>query len=235
VQLDRLPTPPYAIGERVKCLRATVANPPCAEAEQELAELRGTLERLEQRANRLKLQLAEEDKERLDDTRDELNDRLRRVTTHLIENLNYLDATAPEDGLPLHVFYDRDLRALDAALAHLAAEDAQMAIAALTDSKTGVHGAWCALDMSYLVYHRNTVGGRNPGRQDLFWGQDRTAELTDVWAELQSLQDKLERSATDLSAEGFALRAKREVVAAAYRDAMRKLTGVIDEAVHLMP
>jgi Iap family predicted aminopeptidase len=235
VRLDRLPTLPYAIGARVKSLRATIENPPRAEAQGELADLKHALQRLDQQAGRLNLSLAEGAEKRADDTRAKLNDRLRQATTHLIENLNYLDGTAPEDGLPLHTFYDRDLKALDAALAHLAQGDAPSAMAALTDSKAGVHGAWCGLDMSYLVYHRNSVGGRNPGRHDLFWGRDRTAELTDVWITLHNLQDKLARGTTDFGAEACALAEKREVVAAAYRDALRTLTRVIEKVVEMMP
>ena len=235
VRLDRQPILPYEFTERVRSLRRTIEKPLDGEAEEQLASLRRALDRLEEQADRLSLLPALWDGAEASKKRDGMNDRLRQATAHLIANINYLDGTAPDDGLPLHVFYDRDLRALDAALAHLAAGEAQQAIAALTDGKTGVHGAWCALDMSYPVYYRNTVGGRNPGRQDLFWGQDRTLMLTDVWAELHSLRDKLARGATDFGAEAYALRQKRGAVAEAYREAIVELAGVIEEAVAMLP
>ena len=199
-----------------------------------MADLRRALERLGQQAKRWSLRSAECGEAEADGKRDQTNDRLRQAAAYLIENINYLDSTAPEDALPLHVFYDRDLRALDAALAHLAVGEMQPAMAALIDGKTGVHGAWCALDMSYPVYYRNTVGGRNPGRRDLFWGQDRTAMLTDVWAELHSLQDKVSRDIADFGAEAHALRDKRETETEAYREAIIELTGVVDGAVAIL-
>jgi hypothetical protein len=137
--------------------------------------------------------------------------------------------------LPLHLFYDRDLRALDAALSHLATGDAQQATAALTDRETGLRGAWCALAMSYPVYHRHAAGGGNPDRRDLFWGEDRTAIITDIWAELHTLQDKLARGVTDFGPEEYALRARRESVATAYRSAIRQLARIVEEAAAILP
>ena len=234
VRFDRQRVLPCEFTERARSLRATIENPPDGEAGKELAGLRQALEHLEQQAKRSSLLLAKRAEVIAESERDAINDRLCQTTVHLIRNINYLDSTSPEDGLPLHVFYDRDLRALDAALAHLATGDSQQAIAALTDGKTGVHGAWCALNMSYPVYYRNTVGGRNPGRQDLFWGQDRTAMVTDLWAELHSLRDKLARGATNFGAETYALREKRKVVAAAYREAVAELSRVVEEAVAML-
>jgi hypothetical protein len=164
-----------------------------------------------------------------------VNDCLRRSANHLIANTNYLNASSPEDALPLHTFYDRDWRALDAALAYLEAGDAWQAIAALTNDETGIGGAWCALDMSYRVYHRHTVGGQSPGRQDLFWGRNRTAMQTDVWAELHSLEDKLGRGVTDFGAEIYALEEKRQAVADAYCRAVSGLAEAVDSATALLP
>ena len=135
----------------------------------------------------------------------------------------------------LHRFYDRDLLALDAALAHLAAGDAQAAIDALIDGKTGLHGTKYALEVSYPVYYRHTLGGRNPGRKDLFWGQGRTAKITDVWLDLHALRDKLARGITDFDAEVHSLLDKRETVAAAYRDAVKELATVLEDAAAMLP
>lgn len=234
VRLDRQPVLPYQFAERVRSLRATIKTPPDGAAEEELAALGRALDKLEQRTDKLNLMLAEVGEAELDQARDAINDRLRQAAAHLIENINYLSAESPEDAWPLDVFYDRDLRALDTALGHLAAGDAQKAITAITDYKTGLRGAWCALQMSYPVYYRHTVGGRNPGRQDLFWGQDRTAMLTDVWAELHALRDKLSRGVTDFGAEVYAIGEKRQAVAAAYRDAIKKLTSIIEEATDML-
>jgi hypothetical protein len=233
VRFDRQPILPYELTLRAQSLRATIENPTSETMDEELAALRQALDRLEQRSEALNLLLAPEDRTGL--AQDAINDRLRQAAGYLIAHLNYLDATAPEDALPLHVFYDRDLRALDAALSHLALGEAQQAMATLTDHETGLRGAWCALEMSYPVYHRHAIGGWNPGRQDLFWGEDRTATITDVWAELHTLQDKLARGVTDFGPEEYALRAKRESVTTVYRSAIRQLTRIVEEAAAMLP
>jgi Iap family predicted aminopeptidase len=237
VRLDQQPVLPYDISQRVRSLRATIENlPPYAASEDELDDLKRALATLEAGAGRLNAFLAQVIGEsNAVPAQDALNDRLRQVAAHLISSINYLDGSAPEDAAPLHTFYDRDLRALDAALDCLAARDAEAAIAALSAGKNGLHGAKCALDVSYPVYYRYTLGGRNPGRKDLFWGHGRTAMITDVWMELHTLRDKLSRGVTDFGAEVHALRDKRENVAAAYRDALRQLTGTIKEATAMLP
>jgi Iap family predicted aminopeptidase len=232
VRFDRQPILPYDFTQRVQTLRGTIETPPPGlddAVDAEVDGLRQALDELEAKAQRWNSPCDETE------AGESLQDLLCQVAAHLISNINYVDATAPEDALPLHVFYDRDLRALGAVLDHLAAGDAQAAIAALTDDKAGLHGARCALNMSYPVYYRNTLAGRNPGRNDLFWGQDRTSMITDVWGELHTLQDKLARGITDFGAETYALREKHETVAAAYRDALRQLTGVINEAAAMLP
>jgi hypothetical protein len=228
VRFDRQPILPYDFTQRVRSLRATVENPPVGVAEEELLSLRAELEKLEESAGR------SESLTKKVDSGDSFNDLVRRVAAHLISHINYLDATGPEDALPLHVFYGRDLRALDRALDRLASGDAQQAMAALTGRKIGLHGARFALNMSYPVYYRNAVAGHNPGRNDLFWGQDRTPVITDVWAELHTLQDKLTRGITDFGAETYTLQEKRDSVAAAYRDALGELTEVIKEAAAML-
>jgi hypothetical protein len=236
VRLDQQPFLPYDLTERVRSLRSTLEDGPGVKgavpgADEERAELERALHGLEARARRLApADGAEERAQRL-----AVNDGLRWAAGHLIRNTNYLNASSPEDAQPLHVFYERDWRALDAAVARLKAGDARGAVWALTDGDAGVYGAWCALDMSYPVYHRNTVGGRNPGRRDLFWGQNRTAMLTDVWVELHALEDKLARGVTDFGAEIFALEGKREAVANAYRGAVAALADVVQAAAALLP
>jgi hypothetical protein len=88
--------------------------------------------------------------------------------------------------------------------------------------------------MSYPVYHRHTIGGRNPGRHDLYWGEDRTAVLTDVWTELHALEDKLTRGVSDVGPEILALARKRRAMADAYREAVAMLTGVVETATDLL-
>jgi hypothetical protein len=232
VRLDRQAILPYEFTERVQSLRATIENPPDGEAVKALGELRGALDRLEQQAERLnllRLRVEEAGSEA-----EAVNDRLRQVAVQLVKQLNYLNAEDPEDALPLHVFYERDLLALDTALAHLAGGDAAQAMVALTDSETGLHGTEYALEVSYPVYYRRTVGAQNPGRQDLFWGEKRTAQLTDIWMELHSLQDKVARGVTDFGAEEHRLREKRQMVAAAYREAVMELGRVVEEAVGML-
>jgi hypothetical protein len=238
VRLDQQPFLPYAFTERVRRLRRTMekrtgVSGPVPGADEERAELDRALNRLEERARWLALWLGDGESDH--PQRAATNDGLRRAAGHLIGTTNYLNGSSPEDALPLHVFYDRDWRALDVAVTHLLAGDARQAIAALKNDETGLHGAWCALDMSYPVYHRNTVGGRSPGRHDLFWGRDRTAMLTDVWAELHSLQDKLGRGVTGFGAEISALEEKRQAVADAYRKAIAELADAIQTATALLP
>jgi hypothetical protein len=171
VRLDSQPFLPVDFSERVESLRQTLGRDRDAAvlvrgADGERAELDVALERLEERAGQVAQTL--EGVGQSDEKRMAANDGLRQAVGHLIRNTNYLDACSPEDALAQHVFYQRDWRALDAAVKELQAGDAKLAIEVLTDDETGVHGAWCALDMSYPVYHRNSVGGQNPGRQDLF-------------------------------------------------------------------
>jgi Iap family predicted aminopeptidase len=238
VGFDQQPFLPYDFTERARSLRSTLEE--CSGvagripgADEERAELRRALDGLEARGRRLALGLADGDADAA--RRAAVNDGLRRAAGHLIRNTNYLNACSPEDALPLHVFYERDWRALDAAVGCLTAGDAQGAMAALMHDETGVHGAWCALDMSYPIYHRNTVGGRNPGRRDLFWGEDRTAMLTDVWAALHALEDKVARGVADFGAEIHDLEGKRGAVADAYRRALAGLADVVRTATALLP
>ena len=226
VRLDQQPILPYDFTQRARSLRATVEG---------LDGLASSLDEFERQAEGLNSLLAQAAASGSDRERDALNDRLRQAAAHLISFINYLDASAPEDALPLHLFYDRDVRALDAALAHLAVGDAQAAIDDLVDAKTGLHGAKYALEVSYPVYYRHTLGGRNPGRSDLFWGQGRTANITDVWLDLHSLRDKLDRGVTDFGAEAHSLLEKREAVAAAYRDAVAQLAVVLEDAAAMLP
>ena len=58
--------------------------------------------------------------------------------------------------------------------------------------------------------------------------------ITDVWGELHTVQDKLARGLTDFDAETYALREKHETLAAAYRDALRQLKDVVNEAAAML-
>jgi len=228
---------PVAFSERVASLRRTLGRDrdaaiPVPRADGERAELDAALERLEGRAEQVAQTL--EGVGQSDEKRKAANDRLRKAAGHLIRNTNYLNASSPEDALPQHVFYERDWRALEGAAAELRAGNANKAIEILRDDEAGVRGAWCALDMSYLAYHRHTVGSRNRGRQDLFWGKNRTPVMTDVWVELHSLRDKLGRGVSDFGAEIYALEAKAQAVAALYREALTDLAETVDRATALL-
>jgi hypothetical protein len=59
--------------------------------------------------------------------------------------------------------------------------------------------------------------------------------LTDVWAELHSLQDKLARGVVGFGAEITALEEKRQAVADAYRKAVAGLAEAVDTATALLP
>lgn len=237
VRLDGQGLLPYEFTQRAKSLRATVESTPPGEAGAELAELSRALDTLEERAARMNLLnlLAARLEGAPEEMNVEINDRLREAAGYLVRNVNYLSAAEPENASPLHIFYDRELRAFDAALQRLAAGDARGALEALAHPETGIPGACYAMDMSYAAYHRYYVGGRSPGREDLFWGQDRTAIISDVWAEVRSLRDKLDRGADGFGAEAHALEEKRRVISDAYREAVKGLTGVVEEAARMLP
>lgn len=230
VRFDRQEIVPYDFTERVGSLRATLQNPPPGEAKDELKRLNQALDLLQERAERLNRSLAQSDGLESEEQRQRVNAELRKVAGHLIQSTNYLSPQNPDDALALHVYYERDLRALDAALAHLAGAEPQQAIEALIDGDTGLHGAWYAQNLSYPVYYRQTVGGGNPGRCDLFWGQNRTATVTDIWIELHSLRDKAARGVADFGAEIHTLKEKRRAVAEAYREAVAQLAEAVEEA-----
>ena len=220
---------PYAFSERAQSLRRRVMpspgwGGPVPGADEERAALHDALEHLDEWSDSLGAPQGEDGGAPLAAT----NDALRRAAGYLIGNTNYLNACSPEDALPLHTFYERDWHALDTAVTRLRGGDARGAMEALMDGDRGVHGAWCALDMSYPVYHRNTVGGRNPGRNDLYWGRRRTAALTDVWLELHALQDKVRRGITDFGAEIGTLEEKKRAAADAYRRAVGDLAAVVE-------
>jgi len=235
LRLDRQPVLPYEFAERARSLRAITVDALSAEAEQEVSRLKEALDGLERRAQRFAALLSELDGLEPGPAWAEINDRLRQTAAHLVENLNYLDGAGPEHALPLHVFYERDLRALDMALEHLTAGEASQAMSTLTDRETGVRGAAYAMTLSYPAYHRFALRNRNPGRDNLFWGRDRTPATVDLWMELHTLQDKLARGVDDYAAEVHTLGEKRRQVAASYREAVATLAGVVEEAADLLP
>jgi len=235
MRLDGQPVLPYDFATRAQRLREALENPVQAGVEPVLEELEQALDALEEKAEQLAALLDGASEAQIDPLRGEINDRLCAAAAHLVENINYLGGAHPGDALPLHTFYERDLRALDAALDHLSNGDAGQAIAALTDREHGLRGACYAPEMSYPAYHRFAVASTNPARQDLFWAGERAAMNTDVWVELQALQDKLARERADFGPEQATLQEKRERVAAAYRQALLDLLDVVREATARLP
>jgi Iap family predicted aminopeptidase len=151
------------------------------------------------------------------------DNRLRAAIGCLLPALYYTEADFPDTGRYEHLLWQRELLALDQALSCLEQADASGAIAALTNRETGVQGGWYALQTSYPVYHRNTLGSRNPARSDLLWGQGRTIPFNDVWIDLHNLQDKLRRGLTGFAPEIYALRQKRAEALAGYKVSLERL------------
>ncbi|MCB0153705.1 MAG: M28 family peptidase, partial [Anaerolineae bacterium] len=151
------------------------------------------------------------------------NDDLRARLRQLLPGLYYTETDFPDSGRYEHLFWQRDLLALEKALACLNQRNAAGAIAALTDPASGVQGGWYALNVSYPVYHRSTSAARNPARADLLWGAGRTIPLTDVWTLLHELQDKARRGLTDFASERHNLAEKLAAAVAGYQQALEKL------------
>jgi aminopeptidase YwaD len=235
VRFDRQPVLPYDFTERIEYLRTTATAPLCAKAEGEVTLLNEALDQLTARAQEFNRALAATGVERSERPSGNVNDALCAAAAHLVENINYLNPNDPDDALPLHVFYDRDLRALDAALDYLAKNDIGRAITALTNRESGMRGAAYALDISYPVYYRRVIDTCNPGRDDLFWATDRTAALADVWGVLHTLQDKSVREIAEYSAEKATLWTKREQLGELYREAVERLAAVVAEAAIMLP
>jgi hypothetical protein len=230
MRLDQARTLPYSLTERVKNLRETLVNPPGGSAVQEVSALKSTLDRLAGEIEAFELRLERDAGEWGGRRPDPLNDQLRSVVSFLTKHTNYLDGADAEDAHALHTYYARDLHALDDAIAHLEAGEIEEAIETLTHRGTGVRGASWATQVSYPVWHRHTVGGSNQGRGDLYWGENRTATVTNIWAELHSLHDKVGRGVAHVGAEIKALRERREAVLAHYRQALRDLREILAAA-----
>jgi hypothetical protein len=233
VRFDQQPVLPFEFSARAHSLRATLEKPPHGVDGGELARLLAALDLLEQQAGAV-AKIMEQAAQSGDDGLAPLNDQLREAAGRLVSGINYLSVNDPDEALPQHVYFERDLRALGAALTELGAGDAAAAISALTDPKTGVRGGSYARAMSYPVYHHQTVSGEKPGRQDLFWGQGRTAEMTDIWMELHTLDDKNAHDVRDYASEWSRISHLRAMVALAYRESLATLARVIEEVVALL-
>jgi Iap family predicted aminopeptidase len=236
LRLDQQPILPYDFTERVRSLEKTVVTTPSSQPEENIAQLKAKLALFNELTGKLHRLTHDPDwlKHASERAREEVNDTLCQIVGRMVSRVNYISADAPEDALPLHTFYDRDLRALDAALAYLTAGKGREAIAALTDPEAGLCGAAYATELSYPAYYRHTIAASNPTRDDLFWGYQRTAKITDIWAELHTLQDRIDRGIDDFRPEVYILEAKRERVAAAYQQAIAQLTREIEEVIGLL-
>jgi hypothetical protein len=233
-RLDQAAIPPYSLRARVEALRGTIAESPDEGASEEIEALTNSLQRLLAAGDAFDREVESLGRAVSEGEMDTAADRLRSAVSFLTRHLNFLDGAEAEDAHPLHVYYARDLRALDAAIAQLASEHGEEALATLRDPEHGLRGASWAPEMSYPTWYRHTCGGSNQGRSDLFWGKDRTARVTDAWAILTSLQDKLDRGIWDFGAEIHTLRRERAEVRRDYRESLRMLTGVIHQAADLL-
>lgn len=234
IRLDQSRVLPYSLNARLEHLKDTLANPPGNSAMQEISRLKSTLDRLSGLIEAFEHELEAKRETTPDAAIDLHNEKLRAVTSFLTKHTNYLDGADAEDAHPLHTYYARDLHALDETIAHLRAGEIEQALGNLTDTETGLRGASWATQVSYPVWHRHTIAGSNQGRSDLYWGEHRTAAVTDIWAELHSLRDKLERGAGDVGAEIYSLREKRGIVLSHYRQALQDLGKVLSSAAELL-
>ncbi len=233
-RLDQAAIPPYSLRARVEALQDTISEPPDEGASGEIEALVNSLGRLLAAAEAFDRDAESLRRAGSERELDAAADRLRSAASFLTGQLNFLDGAEAEDAHPLHVYYARDLRALDAALGHLASGRGDEAVATLRDPERGLRGASWAPEMSYPVWYRHTCGGSNQGRRDLYWGKNRTARVTDAWAILTSLRDKLDRGMGDFGAEIYSLCRKRAEVLRDYLESLRMLTGAIQQAAELL-
>lgn len=234
VRMDRAGLLPYDLSVRVERLIETIDSPPDSRAQGEVSALQAALDHLSNEITAFERGIAEVGATGSPGALDEANDKLREAVSFLTRNINYLDGADAEDAHALHQYYARDLRALDEAIAHLSLGGIGAAIEAVTRRDTGLRGASWAMHMSYPVWYRHTCGGSNQGRDDLFWGKNRTARVTDAWATLAALQDKADRGIVECGAELYALRQMRASVFQDYRAALIALAEVLQRAADLL-
>ncbi len=234
VSLDQQPGVPYNFSERSQSIRTSLDDDFAQDVGAEVFALDKTLLAFDLWAEKIEGQIRQTnqpDGAVSPDTLVKLNDYLRDVTRKLLPSLYFIEGDFPDTGQYEHRCWQREVIALDKAIASLEAGDGTGAIAILTDQETGVLGGWYAPYVSYPVYHKNIHQSRNSARTDLYWGKDRTIPLTDIWAEIQILQDKNQRGLTDFAPEIYALRQKRDVAAAGYRAALQKLSRLLRVAI----
>jgi len=217
ILMDQQPTVPYDFSERVSSIRASLNRELAGRLAIDLTPLDQALTAFETWAAETYLRL----QQMVDPTA--LNDQLRERMRDLLPGFYYTEADFPDTGSYEHRLWERDGVALERALACLAGQDAQGAIAALSAPDDGVQGGWYALNVSYPVYHRCTIAARNPARADLLWGAGRTIPLMDVWAGLHNLQDKARRGVTDFAPEQHTLTEMLVTARVGYQQALERL------------
>jgi hypothetical protein len=225
-----LPVVPYNFSERANSIRQSLETQAAHLAGASLAELESSLDRFEALAAKIETGIQEVNVPASSISAEKatrFNDKLRQVARRLLPVSYFVEGDFPNLGQYEHLLWQKDLLALDQALAHLAQGDVENAIAALTDPQTGIGGGWYALYTSYPVFHRHIRDSLNPARPDLSWGRNRTIPLTDIWMELYHLQDKRRRGLTDFAPEIYTLRQKEEAAAAGYRVALERLANLL--------
>lgn len=230
IHLDRLPVVPYTFSERATSIRQSLDPQAAQLAGADLAGLENSLERFEAWAAKIETGIQEantSDSSLSPEKAVRFNDKLRQVARRLLPGSYYVEGDFPNLGQYEHLLWQKELLALDQALAYLAGGDAGNAITTLIDPQTGVGGGWYAPNTSYPVYHRHIRDSLNPARTDLSWGRDRTIPLTDIWMELYHLQDKRRRGLTDFAPEIYTLHQKREAAATGYRAALERLANLL--------
>lgn len=238
IHLDQQVVSPYNFVERARAIRASLDYHTAQRAEVDLMAFEATLDEFQEWAGQLDARIESLNRQETPLAAPEataLSDRLRQMIRPLLPASYFTEGDYPDVGQYEHLFWARELLALDKAIAYLLQGNATAAIEALTDAEAGVQGGWYALNVSYPVYYRCTIDGRNPARDDLLWGRERTIPLTDVWMDLHKLADKAQQAAPDFAPEIHSLRAKRRSAATGYRDALARLQQVLVEVMRERP
>ena len=203
--------------------------------------LSAALERLETRARRLTLALAEANARgwpalasRSEDV-DGVNQQLRAAARYLLTHCCGLGGDFSHQVMARHENSQHNLAVLEQAIAALEAGEARFAVDRLTDKKDGLAGGYLSCHASYPTYYHYTVGAANPGRPNLLWARGRALEIVDCWIVVRALLDKIARGATDFGAELHDLRVQREITARCLVEDYAHLDAVAETAATMLP
>jgi hypothetical protein len=234
IRLDGQPLAPYDFTPRAQALRASVDW--SAAAEFGLADrLAEALDLLQDRAGRLSAAVEKTNARGWGGLAGQTaavtaaNDELRQVAAYVLHHCSYLGGDFCHTVMGRHEASQGQRAALQAAISSLQQGDAAGALAALTDKKAGLPGAFFGRHASEATYRHFTVEAIAPGRPHLLWGAGRALPTVDCWAILQQL------AAVDPGPALAGLQAHRRAVTERLRQDLLDLAQVAEIAAGMLP